>query len=382
MSEPTQLARLSNKIDHEVLNFVRLQQDLAERRLVWESRPTFLEFSFNTACNLRCVMCHQSENPPVVKAPDGRGEALLAWFGEHGTVWTPSATSEPLANDPEKLLAHCEAHHLFLELITNVMLLKPAVVEKLMPRIQRLTLSIDSHEREVLERVRRPVKFDVLVEHARYALARCNEANVATNVHIVLMMDNVRVLGDYIDWVADLGAREVTLLDMLDNTPRAAEMSVWRNLPAEEVHACVRAMIERAHARKLNLTLEIPAPLGGRYAHHPNIPRAHSAAVMEKLHDVNARAHAGFCPMVSNYLKVEPDGTAYPCCRAPRELVLGNVWKDGIDAVWNGAPMQELRRRMFSGDLPTPCVGCYVVEAPKWDAAARGFEKSGPKPTP
>ena len=75
-----------------------------------------------------------------------------------------------------------------------------------------------------------------------------------------------------------------------------------------------------------------------------------------------------------HYFKVEPDGVAYPCCRAPRELTLGNVFEEGVEAVWNGAPMQALRERMFRGDYPEPCRGCVVLEAPRWRAEARDRE--------
>ena len=46
--------------------------------------------------------------------------------------------------------------------------------------------------------------------------------------------------------------------------------------------------------------------------------------------------------------------------------VLGNVIEDGFEAVWNGKPMQKLRKQMFDGDLPKVCQGCAVLEAPKW----------------
>ena len=39
--------------------------DLATQAEVWQSRPSWLEFAPNNVCNLRCVMCGQSDGVPV-----------------------------------------------------------------------------------------------------------------------------------------------------------------------------------------------------------------------------------------------------------------------------------------------------------------------------
>jgi radical SAM protein with 4Fe4S-binding SPASM domain len=99
------------------------------------------------------------------------------------------------------------------------------------------------------------------------------------------------------------------------------------------------------------------------------------------MHSELSVEQAGFCPMVMGYFKVEPDGEAFPCCRAPEELRLGNVFEDGFEGVWNGEPMQQLRQRMFAGDYPESCKGCVVLDAPRWRAeardAARDAEQNG-----
>jgi radical SAM protein with 4Fe4S-binding SPASM domain len=101
----------------------------------------------------------------------------------------------------------------------------------------------------------------------------------------------------------------------------------------------------------------------------------HEALVIERFQETHAAHSPGFCPMVANYLKVLPDGDAYPCCRAPHELRLGNVYEEGLDAVWNGERAKALRMAMYQNKPPAPCVDCLVRTKPMLDARGQ-FENS------
>ncbi len=56
------------------------------------------------------------------------------------------------------------------------------------------------------------------------------------------------------------------------------------------------------------------------------------------------------------------DGTAMPCCMVatPDRASLGNVVRDGVDAVWNGAAYENFRARLGSDDPPEICKSCSV----------------------
>ena len=73
--------------------------------------------------------------------------------------------------------------------------------------------------------------------------------------------------------------------------------------------------------------------------------------------------YPGFCSMATYHLKVAPTGEVYPCCRAPRELVMGNVREETVEEIWNGEKYREFRRRMFAGDYPDPCSTCDILIA-------------------
>jgi len=70
------------------------------------------------------------------------------------------------------------------------------------------------------------------------------------------------------------------------------------------------------------------------------------------------------CPQLAYYLKVGPDGSAYPCCLAPEEFLLGNVFEQDFEEVWNGEMARNLRATYNAGRLPEPCRGCLIRELP------------------
>ncbi|HKE01042.1 MAG TPA: radical SAM protein [Planctomycetota bacterium] len=352
------------KVDRELQSFVRMTRAIARGESRFEHGPSTLEFAWTSACNLRCVMCGQSDNPPVVKVSKEKAAPFVDEVFKSALIWNPSATSEPLLNDVDEMVRVCEEKHVYLELYTNATLLTPERFEKLAPRIHRLTLSIDSHVPAVLEKVRYPIKAAKTFPNVAYAIRRANELSIPCVLHTVCMTETIPTYPEYVDWAADMGAKEITVLDLLDCSTHAMESEPVRMLGHDKVVELLEATRARAEARKVNLTYLLPKPYAARHIHTEVPSRIHEALVIEWLQRLHAKESAGFCPMVANYLKVEPNGDAFPCCRGPRELKLGNVFEQPLDEVWNGDVARRLRESMYSGDVPKVCQGCLVREQP------------------
>ncbi len=369
----------SQKVDRELRNFVRAVRSISRGETRFEHGPSTLEFAFTSACNLRCVMCSQSDDPPVSKVSVEAARPFLDVALDSVVAWTPTATSEPLLNDIDAMLRLCEEKGVFLELYTNATLLTPEKFEKLAPRIHRITLSIDSHVPEVLEKVRTPIKAAKVFPNVAYAVRRCRELSIPCVFHTVFMAETAPHYAEYVDWVADQGGLEITVLDLLDCSTRAMEGNPYEVLGDERIGGILEAMRARAQARGVNLAYLLPEPWGARHVYALVPSRVHEAHVIEWLQRLHSKESAGFCPMVATYLKVEPNGEAYPCCRAPKDLRLGNVFEQPFDEVWNGPAAQDLRARMYSGDVPNVCKGCLVREHPMIAASEGSLAAESPR---
>ena len=63
------------------------------------------------------------------------------------------------------------------------------------------------------------------------------------------------------------------------------------------------------------------------------------------------------CRFLWNELFVAVNGDVTPCCIQGRPVV-GNVFKENLDQVWNGEGMREMRRRLRDGDPVDCCRDC------------------------
>ena len=69
-----------------------------------------------------------------------------------------------------------------------------------------------------------------------------------------------------------------------------------------------------------------------------------------------------FCMYPWIHLHAFPTGEAYPCCNTEMSELVGNTRESTIQEVWDGAPMQEVRRKMLAGESVKGCTRCYEQE--------------------
>ena len=353
------------KNDVSLTNFIQAVQAISQGRTEYVHGPSVLEFSWSTACNLRFRMCSQSNNPPVIRASKEQAAPFLEHVLKTVILWNPSATSEPLLNDVDEIVRLCSTHEVYLNLYTNAVLLKPDTFEKLAPWIYRLTLSIDTHVPEILEAIRLPIRFMEILPNLEHALKRTGELSIPCVFNTALMKDTVVHYPDFVDWVADLGGNSIMVLDLIHGSGGTQELDAVVHLGQDRVKELLEAMKARAVARGVNLVFHLPESLGGGVYENCEIPgRLNVANLVDRLQTLHARETAGLCPQLAYYLKVGPDGSAYPCCLAPEEFLLGNVFEQDFEEVWNGEMARNLRATYNAGRLPEPCRGCLIRELP------------------
>ena len=69
-----------------------------------------------------------------------------------------------------------------------------------------------------------------------------------------------------------------------------------------------------------------------------------------------------FCMLPWMHLHAFPDGRAYPCCFALDKLPVGDVNKESMEDVFNGAKMKQMRLNMLSNKPSKECFKCYDQE--------------------
>lgn len=372
-----------SKIDRELKNYFSVVADLAAGAEEWEARPAWLEFAPNNLCNLRCIMCAQADGLPLEVMPKEAAIALLDEVLPHTSLWTPSALSEPMLANIKLVLQKCREHEVWLNMYSNCTILNGVRFREIGDRVHKLWISFDSPDREVLETLRAGADFDQVVRNIREILEVAKEKGIPVGFVAVLVKDNVERIAALVDFVADLGAVDarcdLRVQPMLDNAVRCRDQNVFAAYSEAEIEKHIDRAVERAKARGLIFHVDMDEPLRRSVSPQPEMLRGIVPDVLTVLIDDIRRRFAHFCYMGATYMKIEPNGTVFPCCRGPRELAMGNVNDNTVTEIWNSERYRDFRRRMHERDYPEVCRTCdHLVANPhfkkEWleqDARAR-----------
>lgn len=356
-----------SKIAKELRNYYAIIADLASGSETWSSHPTWLEFSPNNVCNLRCIMCAQADGVPVEVMRKEDAVKLLDGVLPMTSLWTPSALSEPMLANMRLVVEKCRQHDVYLNMYSNCTLLTGARFSELADRIHKLWISFDSNRKSVLEMLRAGASFDTVVANMRDIFAIAADRGIPVGVVAVLVKDNCESLYELVDFLADLGAvgahADLRVQPMLDNAERCREQNAFTAFSADYIVKCIDKACERAMARGMNFHVDFDDPFRRNCVSQAPFLRTIPADVMSVMIDEVKERFPHFCWMATHYMKIEPNGRVYPCCRGPRELEMGNVNEQSIGEIWNGEKFRAFRRRMHAKDYPDVCKNCDMLTA-------------------
>jgi radical SAM protein with 4Fe4S-binding SPASM domain len=355
------------KIARELRNYMAVIADPASNAEVWSAKPAWLEFAPNNVCNLRCIMCAQADGIPLQVMKKEDAVRLLDEVLPNTTLWTPSALSEPMLANIKLVVQKCREHEVFLNMYSNCTLLDGEKFADMADRVHKLWISFDSADKEVLEMLRAGADFEKVVANIREVLAVATERRIPVGFVAVLVKDNVRRIAELVDFLADLGAVDakcdLRVQPMLDNAIRCRDQNVFAAFTPDEICRELDRACDRARARGLNFHVDLDDPYRRNVTPQDHFVRGITADVLSVMLDEVRERFPHFCSMATSYVKIEPDGRVFPCCRGPQELEMGNVNEQSLTEIWNGEKYRTFRRRMLDKDYPAVCRGCDVLTA-------------------
>jgi len=351
----------------ELSNALNRVHDLATGAEEWSSRPAWIEFAPNNLCNLRCIMCGQSEEWPLELMAKEKAIAVLDEVLPKASLISPSAISEPMLGNIRLIAEKCREHDTYMNFNSNATVLNGQRLREIQDRMHHLFISFDSHVKEVFEALRVRADFDKVVANIREILPVADEFGIPVDFVAVMTSRNIGHFDGLVDFLADLGAvksqSELRIQLVVGLPPHKQDLDPQVVMSQAEICAHLDRACERAQARGLRLSVELDAPF--RRSVQPCPPRFRwiMGHVVNSVNSHVREHYPSFCSMASYYMKIRPSGEVYPCCREPRELLMGNVNEQSVEQIWNGERYRAFRRAMFSGDYPKCCSGCDVLTA-------------------
>lgn len=324
--------------------------------------PSSLYLTVTERCNLRCQHC-------ITQAPErtasGRARTMQPWLLDALSDGLAAADYFGFAHGGESLVAPIFKELLrriqrarrgrpyTVHLLSNGMLLTPQTVEELIALgVNSLAVSIDGVTAETNDFIRLGAELRVITHNLRHALAvrERTGADLRIGISTVVMTDNVEEL-------AALGRLAVELgVDWL----KVEETYAMNTFTRQHL---LNPRGRRAQDAMLQLRKEVE-PAGIVVIDHLAPPRgcpcsATDAAYAEfrSSDDFANRARFLPCRAAWEVLCVDPDGTVHPIDYAHPPL--GSLLQTPLAELWNGPPMQRLRRAALDS-LPSAQRQCCL----------------------
>lgn len=336
-----------------------LFDDMLHCRTEFAAGPYEAHVQFSNFCNMSCIMCWDGNNPPTKKTPPDLLEKIGDQIGKHLSIVTPYSGSEPLVLTWDQTRDMANKYGILLCITTNVQFLNEAMFHDLKDITETLILSIDSHIPAVFEKIRPRSNSRKVFANLETTARLCVEHNLECIVNVVFMTQNAPMMTDTLNYLADLGIQNVNMIQLLDVNATSRMHDPLIHFSEEYVAWIKRGCIATAKERKFRLIWSI-----GGYTEYdfrkPGYVEMKSRKLWNDQWDLRMkRLFPGFCRNAYGRLRIESEGDVAPCCYATRgELSLGNLNEQDFEEIWNGLDAQDLRRGMYTGDVPALCKSC------------------------
>lgn len=342
-------------------NRANLDQDLVQQRLVWRSMPRVVDLQLSNFCNMSCTMCYDGDNPPLQKLDPVLLERFAAEVLPTAGVVVPFAGSEPLILTWDLTKQIAKRYDLELEIITNAQFLDEAKFFEIEPHVSSMTFSIDSHMRDVYERIRLRSKPDKVFTNLPRAARLCREHGIEPHANVVFMVENAAFMDETVAFLADQGCTTVRMLAF--RLPNGAHhdrsfSDAIRHMTPEWIEWMLGRIRKVAQEKRIRMVFE-GLTREERDFRPPELQFRPDRKAKHALWEELPYYYPGYCMLSVDRIKVTSAGDVYPCCVAEGDdLRLGNLNDSNFDSIWNGPTSQDLRRAMLTHDLPKLCRSC------------------------
>ena len=314
--------------------------------------PDELYLEVTNRCNLKCTTCPQFWGMSEASA-DLSPESVRAILDQLPSVRRVvlHGIGEPTLNPRlPAIIAEVKARGAYALFNTNGLTLRGRLQERIVASgLDEVRVSVDAATPETYRLVRGADGFSRIIENI-LGVARAKERAGSLTPRLSLWMTGLRTnileLPDLVRVAAGAGVNEVYLQRLVySGRGKAREEEALFGRAAEAEKRAIREA--QALADELGVTL-------------------HGSSEALPLGDVPGFEAAPWraCRRPWSLMYITANGNVLPCCISPftdapyESLVLGNVFHQPLEDVWNGQRYQHWRGRMLDGAPPAACASC------------------------
>ena len=308
--------------------------------------PSRINIELTSFCNINCIMCRgKQQNVRVhkrechltvnefIKILEGTDRCRL-------TSVVLAGDAEPLLNpDILSILSVLIKEKIFIEIISNGMLLGPEVSKKLIGNSREVHISFAGSNKSTFEFVRQGADFSQVCENIRFLSdlkRKYNNPLPYIWINPILMKKTIKELPETILLAKDTGCQGVACSHLDVESPELIEESLFFH--QEETNYYLKKATEVANQNNIALTL--PPSFG-----------------INSDQKTTRQESWKTCSWFWNHVVFYIDGVI-PCSGGVEIDFDGNVIENRFVDIWNNDWYANMRRRLITMDPPEECINC------------------------
>lgn len=324
------------------INEFFLFADIIRKHNVLKSRPSVLQVESTDLCNAKCIMCtHVYDSGTGIKILESglieRLEPILPFVKTiilHGN-------GEPFMT--KNIVSYLEQFSEFgIKFLsnTNLSILDEELLNIFHESFVELSVSCDGYDKESYEAIRVGLCFETFVANCKRVRAKCPQLYM--KMAVVVMRQNLGHLDKILAFAYELGFNEVDF-NQLCVDEKLGNVKDDPYLYKEKYVEAIKSIQDMADA--LPIKVSIPA------LSHGDDPESRRNLTPE------GPFVKGLCDWIAGQAFINLHGDMAICC-INQKIIMGNVFRQSIEEVWNCGRYRDLRQCLYTGRLPTFCSGC------------------------
>lgn len=331
-------------------------RELNERKTILSSYPYKFYIEVTQCCNLRCLMCdietysaEKKEFPeelfdtikPLLKQAE---EVNFFYYGE------PTLSKNLL-----KFLDETKEYPFLPKIFTNGTILNDSILNAFDERGVFVNISIESATKKIYELIRKGASFEDFKNNVRRYVERYrNRINERFHLRLscTIAIDNISEVINIIEFAHETGIRDL-FIGAVDNWIKSN-----RHLVCDEKKTVYYFKKGKELADKYGIRFSCPAKIGDSIIEENNNWKDFRLPIdqfaNEYLEAFNPNPETNDCgyPWIQAIFRA--NGDVCSCCQGRH--VMGNLYKNSFEEIWNGEKYQELRAQStFKNCLGRKC---------------------------
>ncbi len=362
------------------------------RRSLGKQRGLTLRLDIINKCNLRCVMCHFSDDAifkrPTQQLTTAEFERLFAQIGSSVREVMLSCGDEPLVSKHlPGILEYLAREHseVAVEFCTNATLLRAPIRNLIVGTgVARLMFSIDAVSKSLLESIRVGCQYEQVVGNImalRDLRSRCGTRRPAFVFNFVMMNRNIHEASAFVRMAQILGAESIDFRHLVPIGTYFSPADLLSEQPGRYNFYRDRIMAE---ANRLSIPIYLPPPFEVADLWMPSIdelqadwsdfekvradatgdgpapiPPAQERATPAWEGSVAEEFSTTFCNRPFSEIMVRDQNEVLPCPWHEKPLGLLSEGKT-LAEIFEGEAFQRLRRNMLRPEGDPACANCPI----------------------